>query len=58
MNPARRASVRSRNDATTDGDRVTDDADVLRRLCTGAAAEHQTVETRRAPTPATNGAPA
>src|SRR3712207_3523433 len=44
MGAARNASSRTRTDATDDGDRVADEADVLRRLRTETAAEHRAVE--------------
>ena len=44
MSSARIASPPPGSGATDDGDRVADDADVLRRLRTSTAAEHQAVE--------------
>jgi heme oxygenase len=44
MGAAPSASSRTRTGATDDGDRVADDADVLRRLRTETAAEHRSVE--------------
>jgi heme oxygenase len=44
MTSAARASTRSGSDATDDADRVADGADVLRRLRTGTAAAHRSVE--------------
>jgi heme oxygenase len=44
MMSARKAPARTRAQATDDGDRVTDDADVLRLLRTRTAAEHRAVE--------------
>ena len=44
MGAAPTASSRTRTGATDDGDRVADNADVLRRLRTETAAEHRAVE--------------
>jgi heme oxygenase len=44
MSAAQPAPVRTRDGATDDGDRVADDTDVLRRLRTETAAEHEAVE--------------
>jgi heme oxygenase (biliverdin-IX-beta and delta-forming) len=44
MSAARQAPARTRDGATDDGERVTDDVDVLRRLRTETAAEHEAVE--------------
>ncbi len=44
MGAAPSASSRTRTGATDDGDRMADDADVLRRLRTETAAEHRSVE--------------
>ena len=44
MNAARQAPAPTRDGATDDGERVTDDADVLRRLRTETATEHEAVE--------------